>query len=203
MRISAFEPFHQRIKNPVDHRGPLSLQGDVPWSAIFQGSQSGKCLHCPFRFPHVSPHRTAGILSDAKAQQAQLCTHVVVWPLLFASCLKLSCRLTCLLACPNSLYWSCDNMVSSLAAQPWQTNWLLIDLISFDFSKASDSINRFLILVKSWGYGISLTVISWVESFPSWRTVQMNVNWVLSEIADTINHDPSTVSIIGTFLSGI
>ncbi len=54
-------------------------------------------------------------------------------------------------------------------------------------SKAFDSVNHRLLLDKFRGYGIAPIVISWVESFLSRRTFQVNVNGTLSQMADALS----------------
>ncbi len=65
-----------------------------------------------------------------------------------------------------------------------------VDLIYLDFSKAFDSDNYRRHLAKRRGYGIGPIVIGWIECFLSRRTFQVNVNGILSQMAEAISGVP-------------
>ncbi len=81
----------------------------------------------------------------------------------------------------------------------WLDEGIAVDLFYLDFSKAFDSVNHRLHLDKLKGYGIVPLLISWVECFLSRRTVQVNVNGTLSEMAEAIS-DVLQGSVIGPML---
>ncbi len=62
----------------------------------------------------------------------------------------------------------------------WFAEGKAINLIYLDLSKAFDSVNHRLILANLRGYGITLIVLVWVESF------QVNVNGALYQTAEAI-----------------
>ncbi len=74
----------------------------------------------------------------------------------------------------------------------WLDERRAVDLIYLDLSKAFDSVNHRLLLANLRGYGITLIVLTWVESF------QVNVNGALYQTAEAIIVVPH--SVIGLIL---
>ncbi len=75
----------------------------------------------------------------------------------------------------------------------------MVDLIYLDFSKFFDSFIHRLLLDKLRGYGIAPIVLSWGECFLSRRTFQVNVNGILSQMAEATSGVPQG-SFIGLIL---